>query len=71
MKAENIQFSKLVRLFPIGDFRPEILASKDKRAFFLGHPVYRTRTKTKFPPIIVGDMAWERGNFQKAILKFS
>jgi len=39
MKAENMQFSKLVRLFPIGAFRPEILASKDKRAFFLGHPV--------------------------------
>ena len=39
MKAENMQFSKLVRLFPIGAIRQEILASKDKRAFFLGHPV--------------------------------
>ena len=39
MKAENMQFSKLVQLCPKGAFKPEIFASKAKRAFFLGHPV--------------------------------
>ena len=39
MKAENMKFSKLVVLSPIGPLKQEIFASKDKRAFFLGHPV--------------------------------
>ena len=39
MKAENMKFSKLVLLSPIGAFNPEILASQVKIAFFLGHPV--------------------------------
>ena len=34
MKAENMYFSKLVQLCPIGVFKPEIFAYKDKRAFF-------------------------------------
>ena len=32
-----MQFSKLVLLSPIGAFKPEILTSKVKIAFFLGH----------------------------------
>ena len=40
MKAENMKFSKLVQLCPIGVFKPEIFAYKDKRAVFFGHPVH-------------------------------
>ena len=38
MKDENMV--QLVQLCPIGAFKLEIFASKDKRAFFLGHPVH-------------------------------
>ena len=45
MKAENMQFSNLVLLSPICAFKPEILASKVKIAFFLGHPVHEMKQK--------------------------
>ena len=45
MKAENMKFSKMVLLFQKGALGSEILASKDKRAFFLGHPVRKEQNQ--------------------------
>ena len=39
MKAHNLRIPKLSLLVPIAPSKPELWAFKDKRAFFLGHPV--------------------------------
>ena len=61
MKAENMKFSKMVLLFQKGALGSEILASKDKRAFFWNTLYERNKIKN-LPKSVIEFLQFDTSN---------